>query len=679
MDRLDALDALPTGLAKKLTNCVFDRPDGLGFVARAVGNVNWIEALERLIGVLDDGTAITWVNLAGTKLGSKGVAQLLELPGMASVSHLGLSRTNVTKAGLQALAKTDIPSLDLSHNKIGASLGALSGMKSLALLQLRWTGTTAKSFKALAKADLPELRRLELRAASVYVTPEQLAREAKYAEGIDATPEYSSADLAALVDSDLGARLTGLSLAENRLDGEAGSVLARLPRLERLNLSSTRIGWAGLAQLCEGLPALQVLDVQQALDQVAPPGGVLPALGRAPFHSTLQRLVLDYGKLGDAGLQTLLDGTKVTDLTLLHCELTDAGADWLGQRPGLSRVRVGHNQITPDGVAGLVAGAAAPTLELIGLGGQPVGDAGVDALLGASLPALRHLDLSGIGLTDAGLARLLAHPLASQLETLELRGNRLSNASAERLLEQATHLKRLTVEHNGFKVNAVLTGRLERAFPGLKVGRQNPGVLPPGLVEGWGGVRFVPVTGDGDAPPRDPPAVATPADPTVKIDGKRILVDGEEIGVAEYKARGAVRIGDTVLASVSSEMWESRLDVYVRRGGTWSRTHRIDCGWFGKHLVPMLEGELVAVVSGSQKRLAFLAVRDGEVRDLGRFDGNVPRIGPETIKVLGAPHLYRLELDEAVLDEAFATGSMPESLPLGIEPTGVSSHTRHWP
>jgi len=670
MTRQDLLSALPESLAKDVAGFVADHDGGIALDFRLAKKDPTTALVEQLLRAVDHDTVVTRLNMPGAKLGSKDVKRLVELPALSSLQHLGLAGNKVTKAGLQAVARTNIASLDLSHNKVGASLAALSGMKNLSSLQLRWTGTTGKSLATLGKADLPALRKLGLVAASVYVTQAKLFRVHKYAEVIDGTPSYSAADLEGLVDSQLGDQLTHLALAENNLDAGACEVLTRLAKLERLNLRQTRVGWDGAVALAKGLPSLRSLDLQRSL-----PKGKVPRFGSAPFARTLRHLELRNAQLGvDTQLEKLLEGTHMTDLGLYGCQLTDAVAPWLAAREGMTRLDVRNNSFSAQGVERLLAGPAAATVEELALSGNAVRDPAIEAVVGAELPALRRLFLAGVGVTDAGLERLVAHPGFQQLETLELHNNSLSNASAERLLEHGKHLRSLTLSDNALVVDKDLVARLETTFVGMQVGRQDPGVLPPQLVEGWGGVRF-----DRSPNPRErAPEAITPKDSTIRIDGNDIFVDDVQVGTGEYDVRAVLRVGDTVLASVHAAQWECRLDVYVRTGAAWSRVHRIECGWFGKHLVPMLDGRLVAVVSGSQSRLALLGLRDGQVRDLGRLDvGPIAWVGPDKMKLGRA--VYHLAIDEPTLDTAFDEGQMPDALRLGVEPRGVTEYTRHWP
>ena len=133
------------------------------------------------------------------------------------------------------------------------------------------------------------------------------------------------------------------------------------------------------------------------------------SLAAWPLLERLHRLDLRQTPLGDPGLAALAASRLLGNLRFLD----------------LSGCR-----LEADGLASL-AGASLPRLQLLMLGGNSLGDAGLVALARARpLPRLRHLHLRGNQIGDAGGVRLAGWPGLAEVRELGLEDNHLGSATA---------------------------------------------------------------------------------------------------------------------------------------------------------------------------------------------------------------------------------------------------------
>lgn len=234
---------------------------------------------------------------------------------------------------------------------------------------------------------------------------------------VDAAGRMTDAALAALADS--GASVVDLDLSGSRALTAAGlKALARMPQLERLNLSSVNVTDAALAVLSH-LPALRdfemtwtrgVTDAGLAnlescdqLERVDVMGtmtgdGVLAAVQRLPHLHTLYtgRLVTD------AGLERL-PTYRALATVLIDGPFTNDGLLHVARMPHLRDLELFWHAttITASGLRHLVDVA---TLERIGADGQISDDAAM-AIYGR-MPALRRLKIQETTATDDGFVAL---------------------------------------------------------------------------------------------------------------------------------------------------------------------------------------------------------------------------------------------------------------------------------
>ncbi len=143
--------------------------------------------------------------------------------------------------------------------------------------------------------------------------------------------------------------------------------LAAMPKLQRIDLSLTRITDHGLKQLrgLKGIRELNLYFAENVTDE-----GIAALKGWK-----------DLRKLN-------LRGTKITDTTIEH----------LAGLTALESLDIGFAQVTDNGLEKL---AVLENLKELTLGGNKLTDVGLEAL--KPLQSLQYLDLSGQQRTDSGL------------------------------------------------------------------------------------------------------------------------------------------------------------------------------------------------------------------------------------------------------------------------------------
>jgi hypothetical protein len=187
--------------------------------------------------------------------------------------------------------------------------------------------------------------------------------------------------------------ITGLALAGSRAVTDHGiQHLARLPRLERLDLSRTGITDRGLEILCQ-LPTLRSISL--AGTQITDDGAA--HLARC---DALEIVDLSWTNTGDGAIRALAGKAALREFTT-GVKVTDAGIFFLHDLPQFKRAHGREARLS------LLGRRALPNhLSLHG----PITDAGVAALHG--LDGLFSLDVddSRIGVTAAGLRPLIDLP-----------------------------------------------------------------------------------------------------------------------------------------------------------------------------------------------------------------------------------------------------------------------------
>jgi uncharacterized protein (TIGR02996 family) len=218
-------------------------------------------------------------------LGDAAFGELVRSPYLVNLRKLELGWNDIGVAGLRAFASApwvaELESLVSLENPLGA-----------------------EGVRALAAPGLGSLRELNLRGGDV-------------------------GDVGALALANAGMdRLTFLGLAGARIEAAGAAALAAsssLTRLERLDLSSNRVGDAGAAALAQArMPELRELRLGC---NVVGDGGA-EALATATERAALMRLDLSQNKLGPAGARAFAASATLSSLAEL--DLSDNALDLEG-------------------------------------------------------------------------------------------------------------------------------------------------------------------------------------------------------------------------------------------------------------------------------------------------------------------------------------------------------------
>jgi internalin A len=186
----------------------------------------------------------------------------------------------------------------------------------------------------------------------------------------------------------------------------------------------------------------------------------------------LERLDLSHTRISDEGLLRLRPASQIQDLNLLYAEqITDLGMNAIKEWRSLKRLNVRGTRVADD-TLGIVSKLA--QLEALDVANTSITDNGLDAL--APLTHLKHLAVGRARLGDGALAVLR---LLSALESLDLSGpgaaqrnrrNRESGPMQEALLKAIAELKELRVlklghsevDADGLRILGASLGKVER-------------------------------------------------------------------------------------------------------------------------------------------------------------------------------------------------------------------------
>jgi Leucine-rich repeat (LRR) protein len=238
--------------------------------------------------------------------------------------------------------------------------------------------------------------------------------------------------------------------------------LARLPALERLDLSLTRIGDHGLQQL-KNAPG--ITDLNLYFDELVGDGGLSAIKG----WRHLKRLSARGTKITDMTVQYLASVPSLEAVDLGFAQLTDVGLDPLASLPNLKELTIGGNKLTDSGLQPLRQLTSLTYLDLSGaqrtdsgLWSVSLTESGFDVL--AMLKRLHHLRLNGLLVTSRGLEKLKT---LAQLERLDLQGCQRVTDDAIPVLASFPALRLLDL--TGTAVTGKGIDQLRRTKPECKV------------------------------------------------------------------------------------------------------------------------------------------------------------------------------------------------------------------
>jgi hypothetical protein len=213
-------------------------------------------------------------------------------------------------------------------------------------------------------------------------------------------------------------------------DGELTDAAARAlaaatdaDHLVSLDLSWNRVGAAGADALIASPHLRRMTRLRLYHNDV----GVAGATRIAAAGARLAMLNLCGNALGDRGVSALATGqlAALDELALGWNDITAVEAIVAGPWRALAKLNIRANRLGPAEAALLLSGAL-PALRWLGIDENPLGDAGLAAMLGApGFRRLEWLNLGGTELDDRAVARFAAlGPCA--LRELRLHDNELS-------------------------------------------------------------------------------------------------------------------------------------------------------------------------------------------------------------------------------------------------------------
>jgi len=239
-------------------------------------------------------------------------------------------------------------------------------------------------------------------------------------------------------------------------------LVAKLDKLERLDLSSTRITDLGLLKLkdLKNVRELNLFYAELVTDE---------GLATMRNWTKIERINARGTKVTDNTLALLAGKTTITALDIGYAEVTDSGLQHLSTLPNLRELSFGGNKLTEVGLQVL---RTLPQLRTLDLSGRQRTDSGLWSLgttdLGldpiATVAELRELNLSGLGITGRGLGKL--KPLA-KLERLDVHACKRVGNDAAPFLAALPALKWVDVRDTAFTAAGV--DELKKLRPDLRI------------------------------------------------------------------------------------------------------------------------------------------------------------------------------------------------------------------
>jgi Leucine-rich repeat (LRR) protein len=246
-------------------------------------------------------------------------------------------------------------------------------------------------------------------AIFLWVTPALMA-----ASGLDWVD-----GLGGRIDRDAGGDIIGVHLRGTWVSDTELLDLARLPRLERLDLSHTRISDEGLLHL---KPARQIKDLNlYYAEQITDQG-----ISAIREWKQLKRLNMRGTRVSDGGLAIVGSLTQLEALDIAFTEFTDNGLDALVPLTQLKELAIGRSKLGKNALEVL---RLLPTLESLDLGGPRPGAGGLRDKEGTPMPDDLPRAISGL----------------NQLRALKLSYSQIG-ADGLRILSALDHVERLALE-----------------------------------------------------------------------------------------------------------------------------------------------------------------------------------------------------------------------------------------
>jgi internalin A len=269
------------------------------------------------------------------------------------------------------------------------------------------------------------------------------------------------------IERDSAGRITGVNLRGSWISDVDMIELARLPDLERLDLSHTRIGDEGMLNL---KPAPQIKELKLFYSEWVTDQG----LTAIKEWKHLKRLDVRGTRISDGTLEIVSRLTGIEALDIAHTEVTDVGLENLITLVNLKELALGRGRLSNSG---LVALRMLPTLTHLDLSGarpappdSPTGRGGGSGMPDETLKAiaelkdLRVLQLGYSSITADGLRSLSS---LEKVEKLGLQGCSRVNDAALAELAKWKALKYIDVQEDPVTEKGLAD--LRSAKPGLKI------------------------------------------------------------------------------------------------------------------------------------------------------------------------------------------------------------------
>ena len=267
------------------------------------------------------------------------------------------------------------------------------------------------------------------------------------------------------VDRDAGGDIIAVHLRGTWVSDTELLDLARLPKLERLDLSHTRITDEGLLHLksAKQIKDLNLYYAEQVTDQ---------GIAAIREWKNLKRLNLRGTRIYDGSLAIVGGLTQLEALDIAGTQFTDNGLDALVPLTQLKELAIGRSKLGKNALEVL---RLLPTLESLDLGGPLKGAGGLRDKEGTPMPddlpraiaALKQLRTLKLSYSQIGADGLRILGSLDHIEKLSLEGS--SRVDDQALAELAKWKSLHYLDVQATKVTPQGVATLEKAKPGLVV------------------------------------------------------------------------------------------------------------------------------------------------------------------------------------------------------------------
>jgi internalin A len=274
------------------------------------------------------------------------------------------------------------------------------------------------------------------------------------------------ARLGGKIERDPTGRIVAVNLRGSWINDAEMIELARLPDLERLDLSHTRISDEGMLNL---KPAPKIKDLKLFYSEWITDLG----LSAIKEWKHLRRLDVRGTRISDGTLEIVSHMTGLEALDIAHTEVTDLGLDHLIALVNLKEISVGRGRLSNSGLVALRMLPTLTHLDLSGAKATPPDSANSRAGSGmpeetlkaiAELKDLRVLYLGFSAITTDGVRTLAS---LDKVEKLGLQGcSRIDDAALGELAKWKS-LKYLDVQEAPVTEKGL--AELREAKPGIKI------------------------------------------------------------------------------------------------------------------------------------------------------------------------------------------------------------------